>query len=342
MKLMSGATVATAFAVLTSVMPASAQTVESFYKGKTIKLVVGSGAGGGNDVFARIFAKYLPKHLPGSPMVIVQNVPAAGGVVATAQMANTQPRDGTVIAAVNRTIPMMPLLVDKDLNFDSRKLGWLGSLNKETNVIIVWHTSPVNTIADVQKRETIVGTTGGSSDSNVYALLLNQTLDTKFKIVGGYPGGPDIDLAMERGEVEGRVSITWTSLKGSRSAWLKEKKVKILAQMALQRSPELPDVPNVLEMVKDPKDRQVYEFLFSRQEAGRPFVAPPELPADRLAALRKALEDVATDKHFIADVEHGGGTVELLTGEELQKLVNKFYATPPEILKAARAALEPN
>lgn len=339
LRLMGGIAATASMLALTA--PALGQSVEQFYKGKQIRLVVGSGAGGGGDVFARIFAKYLPKHLPGSPAIVVQNVPGAGGVVATAQLYNTQPRDGTAIAAVMRTIPMMPLLVEKDVNFDSRKLNWLGSLNKESNVIVVWHTSPVQTFDDVFKRETIVGTTGGSSDSNVYALLLNQTLGTKFKIVGGYPGGPDIDLAMERGEVEGRVSITWTSLKSNRSEWLRDKKVRVIAQMALRHNPELPGVPSVLDLVKDPKDRQVYEFLFARQEAGRPFVAPPDVPADRLAALRKALADVANDKAFIGEVEHGGGSIELLTGEETQALVEKYYATSPEVLKAVRAALGP-
>lgn len=339
LRVMGGIAAMAATVALTA--PAFGQSVEQFYKGKQVKLLVGSGAGGGGDVFARIFAKHLPKHLPGSPSIVVQNVPAAGGVVATAQLYNTQPRDGTAIAAVMRTIPMMPLLVEKDVNFDSRKLNWLGSLNKESNVIVVWHTSPIMTFDDVFKRETIVGTTGGSSDSNVYALLLNQTLGTKFKIVGGYPGGPDIDLAMERGEVEGRVSITWTSLKSSRSEWLRDKKVRFLAQMALTPNPELPGVPSVLDLVKDPKDRQVYEFLFARQEAGRPFVAPPEVPADRLAALRKALADVANDKAFVAEVEHGGGSIELMTGEETQALVEKYYATSPDVLKAVRAALDP-
>jgi tripartite-type tricarboxylate transporter receptor subunit TctC len=320
---------------------AMAQSVEEFYKGKTITLMVGSGAGGGDDVFARLFAKYLPKYLPGNPTVIVQNQPGAGGLVAATQMFTTQPRDGTVIASVMRTVPLMPLLSDKPVNFDSRKLNWLGSLSAETNVIIVWNTSPVTSFDDVFKRETLVGTTGGSSDSNVYALLLNQTLGTRFKIVGGYPGGPDIDLAMQRGEVEGRVSITWTSLKGSRSDWLRDKQIRIIAQMGLERNPELKDVPNVLEYVKDSKVAEVYKFLFSRQQAGRPFVAPPDVPADRLAALRQGLADVATDKDFIADAQKTGGTVNLMKGEDLQAMVNNYFTYPKDVIDAARSALSP-
>lgn len=319
----------------------SAQSVEDFYKGKTIRLIVGSGAGGGSDVISRVFAKYMVAHIPGKPTIIVQNIATAGGVIATAQLYNTLPRDGTAIGSVMRTIPVMPLLTDKDLNYDPRKMGWLGSLNKETNVIIAWHTSPIQTIDDVFKREMVVGSGGGSSDTHVYALLLNKTLGTKFKIVSGYPGGPEVDLAMERGEVEGRVSITWTSMKGNRSGWLREGKVRVLAQMALQRDPDLPNTPNILEYVKDPVDRQVYEFLFARQEAGRPFVAPPELPAERLAALRQSFVDTAKDPEFLAEVAAKGGTVELLTGEELQALIEKFFKTPPNVLKAAMEALSP-
>src|SRR5579863_4979506 len=182
---------------------ALAQSVEHFYKGKRITLIVGSGAAGGDDVFARLVAKYLPKFLPGSPTVVVQNLPGAGGLVAATQMFHTKPRDGTVIAAVLRTVPMMPLLSEQPVNYDPRQLNWLGSLGAETNIIVVWNTSPDLTFDDVFKRETVVGTTGGKSDTTTYALLLNQTLGTKFKLVSGYPGGPDIDLAMERGEVEG-------------------------------------------------------------------------------------------------------------------------------------------
>ena len=320
---------------------ALAQSVEQFYKGKRITLIVGSGVAGGDDVFARLVAKYLPKYMPGSPTVVVQNLAGAGGLVAATQMFHTQPRDGTVIAAVLRTIPMMPLLSEQPLNYDPRQMNWLGSLGAETNIIVVWNTSPDKTFDDVFKRETVVGTTGGKSDTTTYALLLNQTLGTKFKLVSGYPGGPDIDLAMERHEVEGRVSITWTSLKATHGEWLKDKKVRILAQMGLQRNPELPQVPNVLEYVKDPKVREIYQFLFSQQQAGRPFVAPPGVPAERVAALRKALADVAGDANFRADVQKTGGTPTLMTGDDLQKMVNKYYTYSPSVINAARAAMSP-
>ncbi len=334
---MIGATVASSLAM----GPAFSQSVADFYHGKTVTLIVGSGASGNDDLYARIFAKYFPKHLPGNPTMVVENQPAAGGLVAAGQIYNTQPRDGTVIAAVMRAIPTIPLISEQQVNFDSHKLNWLGSLSKETNIVIVMSNTPDMTFDDTFKRETVVGTTGGSSDSNVYALLLNQTLGTKFKIVGGYPGSPDLYLAMEKGEVEGRVSTTWTSLKGTKPEWIKDKKVRILAQMGMERNPELPDVPNVLDYVKNPEDRKVYEFLLSRQEGGTPYVAPPDVPADRLAALRKAFSDTAADPDFRAEIEKFGGTVEPMTGEDLQKLVDSYYTTSPDVLKAVKAALYP-
>lgn len=321
--------------------PTAAQSVAEFYKGKTVTLIVGSGASGGDDTFARIFAKYVPRHLPGSPSIVVQNQPGAGGVLAAANMYNTASRDGTVFGSVLRGVPTTPLLSDIPVNFDSRRLNWLGSLSKETNVIIVWHTAAAKSFEDLLHRETIVGTTGGGSDSNVYPLLFNQTLGTKFKVIGGYPGGPDIDLAIQRGELEGRASHTWTALKGARSDWLKENKIRILAQMGMKRNPELPNVPNVLEYVKDQQARDVYEFLLSRQEASRPFVAPPDLPPERLTALRKVLADVTRDPEFGAEIEKTGGTVDLMPGEDLQKLVDHAYSLPPDVIGRVRVALNP-
>ena len=328
---------AAAVAALTGI--AAAESVEDFYKGKTIRVIVGSGAGGGSDVYTRVFVKYFSNHMPGNPTVIVQNVPAAGGVVAAQQIFNTAPRDGTAFASVMRTIPLMPLLTDGKLNYDPLRMSWLGSLNRETNVIVTWNTSATKTLDDIFNRATVVGTTGKGSDSQVYTLLLNRTLGAKFKLVGGYAGGPEIDLAMERGEVEGRVSITWTQMRATHADWLRDHKVNLVAQLGLKRDPDLPDVPNVLERVKDPLDREVYDFLFARQEAGRPYAAPPEVPADRLAALRKAFAETAADPEFVAEIKARGGSVELLTGEELEALIAKLYRSPSEVIGAVKEAL---
>lgn len=318
---------------------AHAQSVADFYKGKQMKVLVGSTPGGGNDLFARMFAKHFGKHVPGNPTWTVVNMPGAGGILVTQQIYSLQPKDGSVIAAVQRGIPLEPLLSGKDLKYDSLKMKWLGSLNKETNLIIAWHTAPVKTAEDMFKYEFIAGAAGGGADSLTYPRLLNKTLGTKFKVVTGYAGGEEQSLAMERGETHGRASVPWTTVRANHGDWLRDKKINIIVQMALQRDPDLPDVPNVLEFVKDPKDRQVFELLFARQETGRPYAAPPEIPADRLAALRKAFVATAKDPEFIKEMEQRGGSVELLDAEEMEKLIAKLYKTPEEVVLAARQVL---
>lgn len=318
-----------------------AQSVEEFYKNKQYKVLVGSTPGGGNDLFARMFAKHYGKHVPGNPTWTVINMPGAGGILVTQQIYSLQPKDGSVIAAVQRGIPLEPLLSGKDLKYDSQKMKWLGSLNKETNLIIAWHTAQVKNADDLmnKKLEFIAGAAGGGADSLTYPRLLNKTLGTRFKVVTGYAGGEEQSLAMERREIDGRASVPWTTVRANHGDWLRDKKINIIVQMALHRDPDLPDLPNVLEYVKDPKDRQVFELLFARQETGRPYAAPPEIPADRLAALRKAFVAVANDKEFIQDMEQRGGSVELLTAEEMEPLITRLYQTPQDVVLAAREIL---
>ena len=325
-----------------AVTSASAQSnvsVEEFYKNKQYKVLVGSTPGGGNDLFARVFAKYYGRHVPGNPTWTVINMPGAGGILVTQSIYTLQPKDGSVIAAVQRGIPLEPLLSGKDLKYDSLKMKWLGSINKETNLIIAWHTAPVKTAADMFKYEFIAGAAGGGADSLTYPRLLNKTLGTKFKIITGYPGGEEQSLAMEREETHGRASIPWTTVRANHGDWLRDKKINIIVQMALHRDPDLPDISNVLEYVKDPKDKLVFELLFSRQETGRPFAAPPETPADRLAALRQAFTDTANDKEFITELEQRGGSVELLKYDEMEALIAKLYKTPPDVVAMARDLL---
>ena len=324
---------------VTSAQAQSNVSVEEFYKNKQYKVLVGSTPGGGNDLFARVFAKYYGRHVPGNPTWTVINMPGAGGILVTQSIYTLQPKDGSVVAAVQRGIPLEPLLSGKDLKYDSLKMKWLGSINKETNLIIAWHTAPVKTAADMFKYEFIAGAAGGGADSLTYPRLLNKTLGTKFKIITGYPGGEEQSLAMEREETHGRASVPWTTVRANHGDWLRDKKINIIVQMALHRDPDLPDVPNVIEYVKDPKDRQVFELLFARQETGRPFAAPPEIPADRLAALRQAFTDTANDKEFITELEQRGGSVELLKYDEMEALIAKLYKTPPDVVAAARELL---
>lgn len=318
---------------------AQAQSVEEFYRGKTMQLMVGGGSGGGNDFFARNFQKHFPRFLPGAPTIVIQNIPGAGGIVGTNQLYNTQPRDGSVIGMFQRNVPLEPLLSDGSTQYDALKMNWIGSLNRETNVVVAWHTARVQKFEDLFTTEFVIGASGGGADSLVYPLLFNRMLGTKFKIVRGYKSGDDIDLAIERGEVEGRASITWTTFSGSRGQALKDGKVAAIAQFALTKNPALPNLPNLYDLVKEPTDRQVFELLLARQETGRPCVAPPNVPADRIAALRKAFEEVAVDKEFLADIHARGGTIELMTGPEVEALLKRLYATPKHVVELTKAAL---
>lgn len=318
---------------------AEAQTVEEFYKGKQLKLMIGAAPGGGNDIFARLFAKHYGRLVPGNPTIVSSNLAAAAGIALANQLFATQPRDGSVIAYFQRNIPLEPLLGGKEVQYDSTKLRWLGSLNRETNVIVAWHTAPVKKVDDLFTTEMIVGSSGGGADTLIFPHLFNRMLKTRFKVVSGYSGGDEMDLAMERGETHGRASMTWTTLSTSRVRWLNEKLAAPIAQYGLKRDPALPDLPNMLDFVKDPDDRQVLELLLARQETGRPFATPPEVPADRLAALRQAFAAVARDPEFLADANQRGISPELMTGEDVEALLARMYKTPPETLQKARQAL---
>lgn len=314
---------------------ARAQPVEDFYRGRTVKLVVSAAVGGGADLYARVFARHFGKHIPGRPAFVVQNVPGAAGLVAAGQMQNTAPRDGSVIAFLQRNNLAEPLLADHDLGFDPRRLNWIGSLNKDTYVVFAWHTAAVKTIEDAFKQELVLGNTGGGTENVTFPLLLNKVLGTKFKLVRGYKGSDELALAIERGEVQGR-AITWTTMRSEHANWLKEHKVNLLVQMAMQRHPDLPDVPSALDYVHSASDRQLFELMFVVLEAGRPIALPPQTPADRLAALRRAFADLSADAEFRAEIASRGGSLELLPGEQMQILLDAIYRTPRDVLMRAR------
>src|SRR5262249_4381493 len=228
-----------------------------------------------------------------------------------------------------------PLFADHDIGFDPRQLSWLGSLNKDTYVIIAWHTAAVKTIEDAFRRELVLGNTGGGTENVTFPLLLNRTLGTRFKLVRGYKGSDEVALAIERGEVQGR-AITWTTLRSDHPAWLAEHKVNLLIQLATQPHPDLPTVPSVLDYVKSASDRQLLELMFAPLEAGRPIALPPETPPDRLAALRAAVDRLAQDPEFLREIASRGSSVEMLGGADTQMLVENLYRTPPDILARAR------
>jgi tripartite-type tricarboxylate transporter receptor subunit TctC len=319
----------------TSLTSAGAQSVEDFYRGRSVRLTVAAAVGGGADLYARVLAPHLGKHIPGHPTFIIQNAPGAAGLLVARQLQSSAPGDGSVVALLQRNNLLEPLLSDRDAGFDPRKVIWIGSLNKDTYLIFSWHTSSVRTIEDAMQKELILGNTGGGNENVTFPLLLNQTIGTKFRLVRGYKGSGDLSIAIERGEVQGR-AITWTTLRADHPDWLNEKKVSVIVQLALKRSPDLPEVPSAMEYVKNEKDRRLYQLLFATLEAGRPFAVAQGTPPDRVAALRKAFAELSQDGEFLAELQQRGGSIEYITGEEVEQLIASIYATPRDVLARAR------
>jgi len=314
--------------------------VAAFYRGKQIRIVVGSAAGGGYDLFARILARHLVDHLPGNPTVIVQNLPAAGGLVMTNQLFSLGPKDGTVIGAPINGIPTAPLLQPGGAHFDATRLNWLGSTNREAYVAFVWHTVPVTTMAELTSKEVVVGATAPGTTMVDFPLLLNDVLKLKFKIVRGYESTPQINHAIERGEVQGMGGIGWASIKAQTPHWITEKKIRVIGQYGLKRYPELADVPTMLELATAEPDRAAMRMLFARTEYGRPYFLPPDVPAGRVQALRRAFDATMKDTGFVTDVARLGLELDPMTGEELQDLVGQLSSTPPDVVARVRSALD--
>jgi tripartite-type tricarboxylate transporter receptor subunit TctC len=316
------------------------QSVADFYRGRQIKIVVGFSAGGSSSLYAQTLARHMGQYIPGNPGLVVQHMPGAGGLIAANYIFSNAARDGSEFAITSRTAALEPLLGNANAKFDARKFNWIGNANIENSVCMAWHTAPAKTVQDVFRSEMVVG--GGSSASQevMFPRAFNKLLGTKFKIITGYPGSTEILLAVERGEVQGMCGIGWTFVKLRKGDWLRDKKVNVLFQMALQKHPDIPDVPAILDFAKTTEDRQVIEFLFAPQEMGRPFFAPPDVPADRVAALRTAFAQTLKDPKFLEEAEKQGVEVQLVGGEAIQKLVDKIYASPVQVIERAKAVVE--
>jgi len=322
-----------------AIAPADADDVASFYRGKEIRFIVGSAPGGTYDLIARAVARHMGAHIPGSPSIIVQNQPTAGGMVMTNQLYALGPKDGTAVGVPLNGIPAAPLLKPNFAHYDAGKLIWLGSTTREPYVAYVWHTAPVQSLADLLTKQLVVGATTPGSTMVDFPQLTNAVLGTKFKIVPGYGSTPLMNEAMERGETQGVAALGWEAVKAQLSHFLADKEVKVIAQFGLQRSATLPEVPLMIDLAKSPADRQALAMLFSRTEIGRPLFLPPEVPADRVEALRRAFDATMKDEGFLADAKKIGLDIDPLTGEEVQKLVANLADTPPDTVARVRAAL---
>lgn len=329
---------ATAGLGLSAASLALAQT-QGPYKGKILNFYVGYSVGGGYDVYGRVVAQFLGRHLPGNPTVVVENMEGAGSLRLANWMAQVAPKDGTAVAIIGRGTAFDPILGLPGAAFKGTDFTWLGSANNEVSVCVSLKSSPVKTIQDAMKTELAVGATGGSDDTAQFPRVLNGTIGTKFKVVTGYPGGNDVLLAMERGEVQGRCGWSWSSAITTRPDWIKQKTVNVLVQTALDKSPDLPDVPLVTDLAKTPQDKQILTMIFARQTMGRPFIAPPKMDPQRAALLRKAFDDTMKDPDFLAEAKKIKLEINPVSGDKIEALVRQIYATPPDIAKRAAALL---
>ena len=331
---MLGRGVAMSALALLSIATAHAQGPADFYKGKNVDFMIGYSVGGGYDVYARMIARHLGKHIPGNPTVVPKNMEGAGSLRLANWLYNVAAKDGAVLATIGRGTGFDPLLGHKAAQFDGTKFNWIGSANDEVSVCVAWNgRTKVNTFADLLTTELNVGGTGSAADTDQFPRILNGVLGTKMKIITGYPGGNDVNLALERGEVDGRCGWSWSSVKSTRASWLTDKKITVLMQLSLSKHPDLPDVPLVTDLAKTDEQRQILRLIFARQVMGRPYLAPPGIPADRVAALRKAFMDTMADKEFLAEAEKAQLEITPVSGEAVQKLVGEVYQTPPEIAK---------
>jgi len=320
---------------------ASAQSPAEFYKGKTVDMMIGYSVGGGYDIYARLIARHLGKHIPGNPVVTPKNMEGAGSLRLANWLYNVANKNGTVIGTIGRGTGFDPLFGHKTAQFDGNRFNWIGSANDEVSVCVVWNgRTKIMKFEDLLTNSLAVGGTGAAADTDQFPRIINGVLGTQMKIVTGYPGGNDVNLALERGEVDGRCGWSWSSVVSTRASWLKEKKINILMQLSLEKHPDLPDVPLITDLAKNDEQRAILRMIFARQALGRPYLAPPDVPADRVAALRKAFMDTMKDKDFLADAEKAKLEITPVSGDALQKLVSEIYQTPPAVVKKAAELLK--
>jgi tripartite-type tricarboxylate transporter receptor subunit TctC len=317
-------------ALLFAVGVAATDTVEGFYKGLNVSLIIGYSAGGGYDVYARMLARYFGRHVPGNPMIVPQQMEGAGSLRSANYIFSVAPKNGSVIGTFSRSMGISPLL-DK-AGFDSRKFTWLGSITDDNTVCLTWNTSPIKTWADFVSKPSKVGGEGPGADPDIWAQVYKNVLGAKDQLVTGYPGTNDIVLAMQRGEVDGLCGISWSTINAAHPDWIPNHLVNILVQAAISRTDEIPGVPRATDLATAPEQLQILKVLMASQGMARPFVAPPDIPADRKAALIAAFDSTMTDADFLAEAHKLAFEVRPVSGATIDKLLADAYATPKDVL----------
>ena len=305
-----------------------------------LNVVVGYSPGAIYDLYGRLVARHIGKHLPGNPTVVVQNMPGAGSLRAANYLYVVAPKDGSTIGLFARGMAMQPLLDAQGVQFDAQKFNWLGSTSDEVSVVLASATKPFKTIEDARRSEMVVSASGSGADSVIFPYILNGVIGTRFKVVTGYPGNAEMLLAVERGEVDGNAGTSWISLVSIKPSWVREKKINVLLQMASRKHPDLAGVPLALDLAKGVEDRLVLDLIFSRQSMAYPFVAPPDVPSERVAALRNAFEAMTKDPEFLAEAKRQNLEIGPVSAAEVAAIVRRAYATPGDLIARARAVLE--
>jgi tripartite-type tricarboxylate transporter receptor subunit TctC len=319
---------------------AHADSVEDFYKGRTITVLIGYSPGGSYDAAGRVLARHMGRYIPGNPSLLPQNMPGAGTLNLVNYLYNVAPKDGTAFGIFARGMAMEPLIGGTNAKFDATKLTWIGSAANEISLCATFASSPVKTWRDALTREFTVAGNGSGSDPDVFANVLRNAFGVRNRLISGYPGSAEISLAMERGEIDGRCGWSWSSIKAEKSQWLAEHKLNLIVQLALEKAADLPDVPLITELATDDRQRQILKLIFSRQTMGRPFAGPPAIPADRAEALRKAFDLTMRDPEFLAEAQMRGLEINPVSGHDIEKLIAELYATPKDVVTQAREATE--
>jgi tripartite-type tricarboxylate transporter receptor subunit TctC len=324
-------------------MPAAADEVADFYKGKQMVMLVAYGGASTYGIYARALANHFVNHIPGKPTMIVQNKGGAGGMVAAGYLYNAAPQDGSWLGAVGRGLATEPVVFGprSKAKFDPSGFHWLGSLNNEAGLAAMWHASGINSVEDARNKEVHISIGGVASDSGVFTMLSKAFLGAKFKIVCCFSGGGRQNVAMERGEIGGRVGWSWSSVKATKMDWYKAGKIKILYQLALRKHPDLPNVPLMIDLVKDPKDKAALELALIRQSMGRPYLAPPGAPKARVAALRAAFDATVKDPAFLAEAKKLKLEIDPTSGDEIEGLLKKAAAVPKDVVARLNRAVDP-
>ena len=319
--------------------PTTAQSVEEFYRGKQISLAIGTSPGGDYDLRGRMLARYMGKYIPGNPTIVPRNMPAGVGLQAANWLATVAPKDGTSLHMVMQNMPMHQVLGGQSANFDTAKFNWIGNTTNSPNTVATWHTTGVRTVEDARRKEVILGAPGTATASVYYPMVMNALLGTRFKVIAGYPGGNDVNLAMERGEVGGRGSNSWASWVSTKPDWIKEKKIYMLVQIGLAKHPDMPDVPLLTDLATNEDDRAVLRFMSADTAFSRALATTPEVPSGRVNALRRAFDAALKDADLLAESEKAQRDLSADRGEEVQKVVVELINTPPAVIERTKAIL---